>query len=133
MKLRKLFVILVFATCQQVLAFDPGEGPRPGSSLSTTVGFVSFVKIAKVDYPEGTLSEVLHWIRGVEIPEKYGVVVDASRLNLPETTKVKLVEKDITILKAASLVAEQIGAEILIQPGKILLVPKYATKGESKE
>lgn len=134
MKANMLFSLLLFGLFSQgASAFDPGDGPPPSDSLSVTVGFVSVARVANVDYPEGNLSEVLDWIRVIDIPRKYGVIIDASRMNLPETTKVKLVEKNISILKAASLVAEQIGAEILIQPGKILLVPRGTTAKEAKK
>jgi hypothetical protein len=133
MKADTLFSLLLFGLFSQgASAFEPGEGPPPSDSLSVTTSFVSVMKVANVNYPEGNLSEVLDWIRVIDIPRKYGVIIDASRMNLPETTKVKLVEKNISILQAASLVAEQIGAEILIQPGKILLVPKEKIAKEAK-
>lgn len=104
-------------------AFDP-VGPPPPTSLSLTVGHVSHVKLARVDYPDGPLLEVLDFIRVMEIPVKFGVTIDASQLDRPESKRVKLVAKDITILEAAAKVAEQLDAEILIKPGKIRLVPK---------
>jgi hypothetical protein len=82
------------------------------------------VKLARVDYPDGPLLEVLAFIRVMEIPVKFGVTIDASQLDGPESKRVKLVAKDITILEAAAKVAEQLDAEILIKPGKICLVPK---------
>ena len=105
------------------LAFDP-IGPPPSTSLSRTVSHITFVKLPRVNYPDGPLLEVLDWIRVIDIPVKFGVTIDASRLDRPELMRVKLVAKDITILEAAAKVAEQLDAEILIQPGKICLLPK---------
>ena len=104
-------------------AFDP-IGPPPSTSLSTTVAHVTHVKVARVNYPDGPLLEVLAWIRVVDIPVRFGVTIDASQLDRPESRRVKLVAKDLTILEAATKVAEQLDAEILIKPGKICLVPK---------
>lgn len=104
-------------------AFDP-VGPPPSTSLSITVAHVTQVKLARVEYPDGPLLEVLDFIRVMEIPVKFGVTIDASQLDRPESKRVKLVAKDITILEAAAKVAEQLGADILIKPGKICLAPK---------
>ena len=104
-------------------AFDP-VGPPPSTSLFITVAHVTHVKLARVDYPDGPLLEVLDFIRVMEIPVKFGVTIDASQLDRPELKRVKLVAKDITILEAVTKVAEQLDAEILIKPGKICLVPK---------
>jgi len=104
-------------------AFDP-IGPPPSTSLSHTVAHITFIKLPRVNYPDSSLLEVLDWIRAIDIPVKFGVTIDASRLDQPELMRVKLVAKDITILEAATKVAEQLDAEILIQPGKICLVPK---------
>lgn len=76
--------------------------------------------------------EVLDFIRVMEIPVKFGVTIDASQLDRPESKRVKLVAKDITILEAAAKVAEQLDAEILIKPGKICLVPKAANLKKPK-
>ena len=112
-------------------AFD-SVGPPPSISLSITVAHVTHVKLARVDYPDGPLLEVLDFIRVMEIPVKFGVTIDASQLDRPESKRVKLVAKDITILEAAAKVAEQLDAEILIKPGKICLVPKAENPKQPK-
>ena len=112
-------------------AFDP-VGPPPSTSLSITVAHVTHVKLARVDYPDGPLLEVLDFIRVMEIPVKFGVTIDASQLDRPESKRVKLIAKDITILEAATKVAEQLDVEILIKPGKICLVPKTANPKKPK-
>jgi hypothetical protein len=112
-------------------AFDP-VGPPPSTSLSITVAHVTHVKVARVDYPDGPLLEVLDWIRVIDIPVQFGVTIDASQLDRPESRRVKLVAKDLTILEAAAKVAEQLDAEILIQPGKICLVPKAQNPKKTK-
>ena len=115
--------LLLGGFSQELHAFDP-VGPPASSSLSRTIRHVSSIKLGRVDYPDGPLLEVLDFIRVMEIPRKFGVVIDASRMKLPESTRVNIVAKDITILEAAALVAEQVNADLLIEPGKILLVPK---------
>lgn len=115
--------LLLSALSQQLSAFDPAVPPA-SSSLAQTVAHISNTKLPRVDYPDGLLPEVLEFIRGMEIPRKFGVILDASRLKLPESTRVKIVAKDITILQAAAMVAEQVQADLLIEPGRILLVPK---------
>lgn len=117
------FGLLFVVTCQNLLAFDPA-GPPPSTSIALTTRFVSNVRLPRVDMPDGNLEAVLQFIRVMEIPEKAGVVIDASKMKLPEDTRVRIVEKDITILAAVGIVAEQINADLLIRPGKIYLVPK---------
>lgn len=82
------------------------------------------------DIRDESLSSTLDFIAILEIPKKYGVVIDASAMKLPEETRVTVVGKDLSILAAAAIVAEQIKADILIRPGKILLVPKEAKAQE---
>ncbi|RYD20175.1 MAG: hypothetical protein EOP88_16080 [Verrucomicrobiaceae bacterium] len=132
MKSPALFLGLLFTmTCQSLLAFDP-VGPPPSTSIALTTRFVSNVKLARVDMPDEDLEAVLQFIRVMEIPEKAGVVIDASKMNLPENTRVRIVEKDITILAAVGIIAEQINADVLIQPGKIYLVPKLEMRIPTK-
>lgn len=124
-------VLLFFAGAYQSLfAFDPAGGPPPSSSLSRTIHFVSNVTRPMHDIRDETLSSTLDFIAILEIPKKYGVVIDASAMKLPEETRVTVVGKDLSILAAAGIVAEQIKADILIRPGKILLVPKEAKAQE---
>jgi hypothetical protein len=124
MKRIAITLILVLGAFSQALhAFDP-VGPPASSSLSRTISHASRVRLPRVDCPETPLDEVLEFIRVPEIPKKFGVIIDASRMKLPESTRVNIVAKDITILEAAALVAEQLHADLLIKPGKILLVPQ---------
>ena len=124
-----LTVLTMFLATSPLHAFDV-IGPPASSSISHTIRHVSYAKLLLVDCPNDPLQEVLDYIRGMEIPKKFGVIIDASRLRLPEGTRVKVVAKDVSILEAAGLVAEQLNANVLIEPGKIILVPK--AKGPDK-
>ena len=134
------FILALLLTGFQpsLLAFEPAGGPPPSSSLSRTIHFVANVKRPLHDIRNEPVSSVVDFIRILEIPKTLGVTIDISRMKLPEDTRVSVVGENLTILAAAGIVAEQINADILIQPGVIYLVPKEpkpqaAEKNEAPE
>lgn len=105
-------------------AFDP-IGGGPASSLSSTVLFLTSVTRDRIDFPEASLEEVLLFLqRTGDVPAELGVKLDYSRVRQPATIRVKLVEQNLSLLQAVSLLAEQSGANLQIEPGKIILLPK---------
>ena len=119
--------LLLILGCASLEAFD--SSPQyPDSSLSLTVSHVSNVRLPLVDYPDGPLLEVVTFIRCHDIPERLGVTIDVSKIPNHQQIRVKLVAKNITILEAAAAVAEQLDAELRIEPGKIHIVPRSESK-----
>lgn len=115
-----LSILLLFST--SCYSWEPVE-KLPRESIKTTIGFVSGVRLPIVDYSDGPLNEVLEYIRWTDVPKERGVVIDASLLKLPDSTRVKIIAKDISILEATAIIAEQLGADIEIAPGVIFLIP----------
>jgi hypothetical protein len=106
------------------IAFDPING-GPASSLSSTVLFLTNTTRDKIDFPEASLEEVLMFLqRTGDVDPKFGVRIDYSRVKNPREIRVKLVETSISPLQAVSVLAEQTGATLQIEPGKLILIPK---------
>ena len=104
-------------------ASDP-IGGGPASSISTTVFYISNIKKSEINFPAASLTEVINFLNRWGDESGYGVRIDAAKILSPDTIRVKLTDKNLSLLQAAGLLAEQIQATLLIEPGKIIFVPK---------
>jgi hypothetical protein len=103
---------------------DPIDG-GPASSISATVYFLTTSTKDKIDFPDASLEEITSFLnRTIELPPGTGVSIDISKIPSPATIRVKLVEKGISLLHAVALLAAQTQSTLLIEPGKIILLPK---------
>ena len=110
-----------------VKAFDPVSPHTPLSIETTTQRLVDLV-IPVIDYPNGSVQDVLDFIEQKgDIPKEHRIHVSLKGFQTLNRTKVKLVEKNITKLDALANIAEQIKIDLLIQPGKVVLLKRNAT------
>lgn len=94
-------------------------GPFPESTVTPTILRATTITIP-IDIPNGKLTEVLSFLNR----KAAGFVIETQGKDFSDTGPVKLVDSSISLFAAAASLADQIGANILIQPGRILLVPK---------
>ncbi len=110
-----------------VKAFDPVAPHTPLSIEATTQRLVDLI-IPFVDYPDGSVQDVIGFIEQKgDIPKEHRIHVSLKGFQSLHRTKVKLVEKNITKLDALANIAEQIKADLLIQPGKVILLKRQTT------
>lgn len=116
-----LFLLFVNSSSS---AFDPING-GPATSLSSTVLFLTNTTRDKIDFPEASLEEVLMFLqRTGDVNPRLGVRIDYSRVKNPGKTRVKLVDRSISLLQAVSVLADQTGFTLQIEPGNLILIPK---------
>ncbi len=123
-------VLMLTGFGDQTKAFDP-IGNGPASSLPSTVLFLTTMTRDRIEYPDASLGEVIAFLqRTGDVPAELGVKLDCSRMPQPDAIRVKLVGKNLSLLQAVSQLAEQSGAHLQIEPGKLILLPKQnqATK-----
>ena len=102
-------------------AFEPAE-TYARDSLETTVGMIAGWTVPMVDYPDGSVAEVVDFIERMgDIPKEFRVQFTLEGFSDLAGLRVKLVEKDISKLAALSKIAEQIDADIEIKRGKVIL------------
>ena len=114
---------MLFGSNQVAISFDP-LGNGPASSLSSTVLFLTSTHRDFINFPDSNLVEVISFLqRTGDTPGRLGVEIDYSMMRQPEAIRVKLVEKNLCLLQALSLLAEQSKAHFQIEPGKLKLLP----------
>lgn len=119
-----LWVIMLTGIGGVTQACDP-IGSGAGSSLPSTVLFLTSTIRERIDFPEANLEEVISFLqRTGDVPAELGVKLDYSRMPQPVAIRVKLVGKNLSLLQAVSLLAEQSGANLQIEPGRLILLPK---------
>lgn len=101
----------------------------PKKTVEWTATAASSVTIPFVDFSKGVpLEQALKFIKSMqsgpaeshpELSCRYGG-------NFDQSTLVHAKRKDITLLRAASLIADEIGAQLLIEPGALVLAPMGA-------
>lgn len=121
LKISALYGILIL----NVIAFDP-DGPPPEKTMLWTTDYINRVTIPKVNFVESTAEEAVLSLTQSYIPKAYKVEINGSKLGELAHEKVSFELKDVTVFEAVGVLANSIGADILIKPGKIYLVP--ATK-----
>ncbi len=122
-------VLMLTGISDTAKAFVP-VGNGPASSLPSTVLFLTSVTKDRIDFPDASLEEVINFLqRTGDVPAENGVKLDCSRMPEPSAIRVNLVEKNLSLLQAVSLLAEQSGANLQIEPGKLILLPKKNRTG----
>ena len=109
-----------------IWGFDPA-GPPPKKTLEWTTRCLSRTIIPKVDFVDVPLEDAVYFVGIPEITQSYKPVIDYSKIK-DIKQKITFSGRNLTSLEAIGRVAEAIGAEIHISPGKVTLVPK--AKGE---
>jgi hypothetical protein len=118
---------------QPLWAIDPLE-QLPNESISATITHITGISQERIDFPNASLKEVLDFLPIPAWPTTHQqrIVIDASAIKDHETIKVKLVRQNLTILQAVALVADQINASLVIEPGKIRLIPMAEPNKQSE-
>jgi|GEM_PF-3050350 len=116
-----------------IFAFD-ASGPPPVKTMEWTATVTSNIVIPEIDFSKGVpLSDALDFIMGIHsVAEEYRPSLQ-SRFGgkFDQSTLVHIKNKDITMLRVVSLIADEIGAQIIIEPGVIIIAPSSAKKAES--
>ena len=105
----------------------------PGDSVAATIFHATGIS-HELDLKDAGLDEVLKilpippWLT---TPEDR-IQIDASQIKDRENVRINLVSGGMTILEALSKIADQIGAKLVIERGKISLVPDKQKRGEPR-
>lgn len=125
MKQCLIFSLYIFA-CIPCQAFDP-IGPPPEKTLEwtskTAINFVAPI----IDFDKSTTAEEACGILQLSHakPKDYCIEIDTSALSEKQRqTIIVMQEKNISLLTALSKIADRLNASIVIEPGKISLVPR---------
>jgi hypothetical protein len=114
----------------RAMAFDPA-GPPPTKTVEWTLSHISKVTIPRIDIDdtatvEGCIS-FLNLASGA--PKEYRVEIDGSALGkekLEARSTIKLKARDIKLIEVLGKIADSVQASLVIEAGKVHLVPKEA-------
>ena len=98
-----------------------GDGPH--ASISSTVAHITGTTRA-IDFPDASLRETIAFLNRWGDPGGFGIRIDVSKLPFPVTIRVKLVDKNLSLLQAAAELAAQTNSNLQIEPGKISFIPR---------
>jgi hypothetical protein len=116
-----LVATLLLAACGSAHAFQ-SDGPPPSSSVLVTTTYVVRLVIPRMRYKDATPNEAIRHLLGVaDLPAPYGISVDTSHLKQADAKVITFDADNLPLLQALARIAEQTHAEIVIQPGKIIL------------
>ena len=123
---RFLIISLHFVACIPCQAFDP-IGLPPEKTLEwtskTAVNFVAPI----IDFDKNTTAEEACDFLQMQSnkPKDYCIEIDTSALSEKQRqTIIVMQEKNISLLTALSKIADRLHASLVIEPGKICLVPR---------
>lgn len=125
---RMLTVFWFLVLAMRGAAADPMDPTEPPvKSLSWTASFVSSVKIPTVLLEDVPVAGAMDYLLKAFPPEARPEI-DLSRIDEKKVQPVKFIGRNVTLLYAISMIAEQLDSDVLLEPGKVVLVPRAIEK-----
>lgn len=114
-----------------VVAAEPVPVVPPVKTLTWTASFVSTVKIPTVLFENEPVGSAMDYLLQAFLPE-FRPEIEFGLLKPEKVKPVRFTGRNVTLLYAVSMIAEQLDANVLLEPGKIVLVPKEEKKEPEK-
>lgn len=123
-----LFLLVGIISLSPAAGFDPA-GPPPEKNIEWTVGYLSNVVVNRIEFDDSTrLQDSIDFLElSLGAPPKYRVKVDASALGkerLDTVIGLKGVYERLRLIEVLAKIADAASAKIVIEEGKVLLIPK---------
>jgi len=119
----KAIILTALLSLGSAFAFDPA-GPPPKQTLEWTVEKLKNARIPRVHFEETSIEDAVIFAGHPEVPKAYKVSVMLSDEKAVQDKRINLDAKDIRQIDLITAIAEQAGLDILIQPGRVLLVKR---------
>lgn len=132
--IRSFFRLLILALAGGagvVVAAEPVPAVPPVKTLTWTASFVSTVKIPTVLFENEPVGSAMDYLLQA-FPPEFRPEIEFGRLKPEKVKPVRFTGRNVTLLYAVSMIAEQLDANVLLEPGKIVLVPKEEKKEPEK-
>ncbi|MFD2159196.1 hypothetical protein ACFSW8_09830 [Rubritalea tangerina] len=117
---------IFFSLCSIALslsasAFDP-DGPPPKKTLAWTTSNLANVTIPNIDFDEAPVTFIAEYLSKRGMTKDHTVSIELKNLGETANKPITMKARNIRLLEVLGLVAEEIGAQLVISPGKVTLI-----------